>query len=420
MDVTAQVDSIVENLVRGIETRLEARLEQTVTAFLQTKMETVDVEKKLNWLASLKLDNLISSLSIDQNTVQSRVDAVTDLVVNGIEAECRKTSLERIRHKINSELDINKLVKEILSSELQSKINEINFPASSIPGTAINITQLKLSGDNVQGGIVKNFGSTGIQDLSDNVQLTLLNEAVVIENNVITLGLQVKGTTVLEGDLVIHGNVPPESQFYSSLISNAVQGVKDSMNQEFFGDYASVIFDRIREQGLDLNRITLNGTEIITGNKLNYGITDTNITRVGMIKDLQTAGETYLSEHLYVGKNKVGIGTIEPAFSLTVWDQEVELGLGKRSKDVAWIGTSRRQDLILSANNQDNLVLKHDGTVSVQRLQVNKVSIMSTASTPSGHEPKGTVAFNENPAPGRPIGWVSLGSGSWAQFGTVG
>lgn len=420
MDVTAQVDSIVENLVRGIETRLEARLEQSVIAYLETKLQAVDVEKKLNWLASIKLDNLIGSLSIDQTTVQQRVEAVTDTVVNGIEAECRKTSLDRIRHRINSELDINKLVKEVLSSELQSRIKEIDFPAGSIPGTAINAASLQISGDSIQGGIIRNFGSSGIQDLSDNVQLTLLNEAVVIENNVVTLGLQVKGTTVLEGDLVIHGNVPPQSQFYSSIISGAVEGVKNSMNQEFFGDYATVIFDRIREQGLDLNRITLNGTEIITGNKLNYGITDTNITRVGMVKDLQTAGETYLSEHLYVGKNKVGIGTIEPAFSLTVWDQEVELGFGKRSKDVGWIGTSRRQDLILSANNQDNLTLCQDGTVRVQRLQVNKINLISTNGTPNHNEPRGTVAFNENPAPGQPIGWVSLGNGAWAKFGTVG
>lgn len=420
MDVTAQVDSIVENLVRGIETRLEARLEQTVTAFLQSKLDAVDVDKKLNWLASLKLDNIISSLSIDQALVQNRVDAVTDTVVNGIEAECRKASLERIRHRINSELDINKLVKEVLASELQSRINEINFPEASIPAQAINTKSLRLSGDVIQGGTIQNFNSTGIQDLSDNVQLTLLNEAVVIENNVVTLGLQVKGTTVLEGDVVIHGNVPPQSQFYSSIISSAVDGVKNSMNQEFFGDYAGVIFDRIREEGLDLNRITLNGTEIITGNKLNYGITDTNITRVGMISDLQTRGETYLSEVLYVGKDRVGINTIEPAHSFSVWDQEVELGMGKRSRDVGWIGTSRRQDLILSANSQDNLVLGQDGTVRVQRLQVNKIHLISVSSTPNYDEPRGTVAFNENPAHGQPIGWVSLGNGSWAKFGTVG
>jgi hypothetical protein len=155
------------------------------------------------------------------------------------------------------------------------------------------------------------------------------------------------------------------------------------------------------------------------GNKLNYGIVDTNIQRVGQLKDLQTAGETLLSETLYVGKDKVGIGTIEPGHSLSVWDQEVEIGVGKRLKDTGWIGTPRNQNLIISANNQDNLVIAADGSVQVKQLTVNKISIISTPQVPSGIYPKATVAFNENPAPGQPIGWVSLGNGSWSKFGTI-
>jgi len=120
-----------------------------------------------------------------------------------------------------------------------------------------------------------------------------------------------------------------------------------------------------------------------------------------------------------VGKIKVGIGTIEPANSLTVWDQEVELGFGKRLKDTGWIGTPRNQDLILSANNQDNLTLATDGSVRVNKLTINKVSVTSSPGVPAGEQPRGTVAFNENPAPGQPIGWVSLGGGAWSKFGII-
>jgi hypothetical protein len=420
MDVTQQVDSIVENLVRGIETRLEARLEQSVTKFLQDKIESVDVENKLNWLASVKLDSMISQMEIDKTTVQGRVDAVTDTLVNGMEVELRRQAQERVRTHLHNSIDMPKLVRELIAAEIGNRIDSMEFPDSSISGTAINTATLHLTGDNISGGIIQNFSSTGIDDKSTQVQMTLLNEAVVIENRMVTLGLEVQGTTVLNGDIILNGNVPLESDFYTSIITGAVEGVKNSMDQEFFGDYSTVIFNKIKEEGLDLNRITLNGTEIITGNKLNYGITDTNITRLGLVNDLQTAGETYLSEQLYVSKNKVGIGTIEPGHSLTVWDQEVELGFGKRLKDTGWIGTPRNQNLIVSANNQDNLTINTDGSVSVKKLQINKVSLISVATTPNDAQPKGTVAFNENPAPGQPIGWVSLGGGSWAKFGTVG
>jgi hypothetical protein len=140
---------------------------------------------------------------------------------------------------------------------------------------------------------------------------------------------------------------------------------------------------------------------------------------VGQIKDLQTAGETLLSETLYVGKDRVGIGTIEPNNSLSIWDQEIELGFGKRLKDTGWIGTPRRQDLVLSANGQDNLTLTADGSVEIKRLVVGKVAVISAPGVPGVEMPKGTVAFNENPEPGQPIGWVSLGGGAWSKFGTV-
>ena len=418
MDVTQQVDSIVENLVRGIESRLEKRVEKAVTEFLEQKLDQYDYEKNLNWLASVKLDSMIAGLEINKTNIEQRLDAVTDVVVNNINAECSRLSKDKILNHL-SNIDVNHVMRELVTAEIGRRMDTVQFPEQSIPAAAINVTGLSITGDNVSGGIIQNFGSTGIDDRSSRVQMTLIDEGVVVENRMITLGLEVRGTTVLEGDIVINGDVPPESKFYTSIIDNAIIGVKNSMDQEFFGDYSTVIFNKIREEGLDLNRITLNGVEIITGNKLNYGIYDTNITRLGMVKDLQTAGETYLSEHLYVGKNKVGIGTIEPANSLTVWDQEVELGFGKRLKDTGWIGTPRNQNLVLSANNQDNLTLCADGSVQVRQLTVNKVSIISSPSVPSGSQPKGTVAFNENPSPGQPIGWVSLGNGSWSKFGVI-
>jgi hypothetical protein len=361
---------------------------------------------------------LIAGLEINKTNVEQRLDAVTDVLVNNIGTECSRLSKDKILNHLQN-IDVSHVMRELVTVEIGRRMDTAQFPPQSIPSAAINLSGLQITGDNITGGIIQNFGSTGIDDRSSQVQMTIMDAGVVVENRMITLGLEVKGTTVLEGDLLIQGNVPPSSKFYTSIIHNAVEGVKNSMDSAFFGDYSSVIFNKIREEGLDLSRITLNGVEIITGNKLNYGIYDTNITRLGMVKDLQTAGETYLSEQLYVGKNKVGIGTIEPANSLTVWDQEVELGFGKRLKDTGWIGTPRNQNLILSANNQDNLTLATDGSVQVKKLTINKVSVISSPGVPSIEQPRGTVAFNENPSPGQPVGWVSLGGAAWSKFGII-
>jgi hypothetical protein len=362
---------------------------------------------------------MIAQIEINKSSVEKRLDAVSDTVINNIEAECKRLATEHVRQRLYNDIDVNKTVRDIVAQEVLRRMETIEFPEHSIPGTAVNPAGLNLSGDNVQGGIIKDFNSEGIQDVSTRMQMTITDTGVVVENRMITLGLQVKGTTVLEGDIVINGDVPPSSKFYTSIIDNAVEGVKNSMDNAFFGDYSTVIFDKIKAEGLDLNKITLNGTEVIIGNKLNYGIIDTNIQRVGRIKDLQTLGESYLSETLYIGSDRVGINTTEPSHSLSVWDQEVEIGFGKRLKDTAYIGTPRQQDLIISANGQDNLVLGRDGSVKLQQVTVNKVTITSAASVPTNDQPRGTVAFNENPSPGQPIGWVSLGGGAWSKFGTI-
>ena len=418
MDVTQQVDSIVENLVRGIEVRLEGRVEEAVSRYLENQLLNYDYESKLNWLASLKLDSMISQIEINKHSVEKRLDAVSDVVISNIETECKRLATDSVRSRLG-DIDVIKTVRDIVSQELLRHVTDLTFPEHSIPGTAVDPTGLNLSGNNVSGGIIKDFNSDGIQDASTRMQMTITDEGVIVENRMVTLGLEVKGTTVLEGDIIINGNVPPSSKFYTSIIDTAVEGVKNSMDNAFFGDYSTVIFEKIKTEGLDLNRITLNGTEVIMGNKLNYGIIDTNIQRVGQIKDLQTAGETLLSETLYVGKDRVGIGTIEPNNSLSIWDQEIELGFGKRLKDTGWIGTPRRQDLVLSANGQDNLTLTADGSVEIKRLVVGKVAVISAPGVPGVEMPKGTVAFNENPEPGQPIGWVSLGGGAWSKFGTV-
>jgi len=420
MDLSNQLDGIVAGLVKDIEGKLNSRVEVLVGDYLTRNLHNYDYESKINWLASVKLDNMIAGLEINRTNIEKRLDSVSDALFQNIEVECRNIATEHVKKRLYNDVDINQVVRELVAEEVVRRIKRMDFPVHSIPANAINPENFTLTGNNIVGGIIKQFSSAGIEDKSTSVQMTLIDEGVIIENKVVALGLDIHGTTILRGDVVIEGEVPERSKFYTSIIDNAVKGVKESMDSAFFGDYSSVIFEKIKQEGLDLNKITLNGTEVIVGNKLNYGITDSNITRVGLIKDLQTQGETYLSEQLYVGKNKVGIGTIDPGNSLTVWDQEVELGFGKRLKDTGWMGTPRNQDLIISANNKDNLVLTADGQVKVNKITVNKVTITSYPSTPSDDQPKGTVAFNENPAIGQPIGWVSLGNGVWSKFGIVG
>ena len=420
MDITNQVDTIVNNLVRDIETRLNSKVESLITKVINEKLNNIDYESKLNWLASTKLDTLISEMELDETTVQNKLDSVADIVVNSVTDEARKTANEIVRNRLYNEVDVNQLVRGVISEELAKRLTNFTFPDRSIPGTAVNPIGMSLTGNNIQGGIIRNFNSSGIEDKSTEVQMTLLNEGVVVENKLVTLGLEVKGTTVIDGDLHINGDIPEDSLFYQTLLKHSVKATQDSMSTELFQGYSHVIFELIKEKGLDLNQVTFNGQPLIEGNKLSYGISDTNITRLGIVRDFQTTGEALLSQTLYVTKDRVGINTMEPGHALSVWDQEVEIAFTKRQKNQGWIGTPRAQELTIGANNQDNLVLKHDGTVAIQKMELGGRQIFMSDKAPTADMLPGSVAFNSSPIPGGAAGWISLGGGTWSRFGTLG
>jgi hypothetical protein len=246
-----------------------------------------------------------------------------------------------------------------------------------------------------------------------------MDEATVAENNFITKDLTVKGTAVVEGDLVVTGSIPENSPMYVKIINNVTNNVRSSLDQNVFKGYADLVFSQIKENGLDLNKITMGGQEVVSGSNLSNSITYSNLQHVGVLRDLQTSGESLLSQTLYTTNKRVGINTIEPSQALSLWDQEIEIGFGKQSSNTAVIETPRNQRLVLSSNGRNNIILESDGSVEVQTLKVGSMTITTSATPPSTNQPKGSIVLNENPTLGGPMGWVSLGDARWANFGVI-
>ena len=419
MDISNQVDSIVEGLVRQIQVKLDSQVEQIVTTKIQQAIAAVDFEKKLNWLASIKLDSLIGELQIDQDSVNTRIDSVSSIVIKNIEDEARTLATNLIQQRLYSGVDLKNIVRDAAADEIRRVLQDFTFPAGSIPVAAIQTQDLEISGNQIRGGVIEKFSSTGIDDRSSAVQMTVLDEGVVIENRVISMGLEVKGTTVFDGDVVINGNIPEHSAIYKKILDHTVIKTREELNQELFEGYSNILFDNIRQEGLDLGKITLNGKEIIKDNQLSYSIVDTNIQRLGVLQDLRVNGETDINDTLYVTQKRMGVNTRDPSNALSVWDQEIELGFGKRERDVGYIGTPRGQRLIIAAGKNDNLILDNDGSVKVKSLSVDGVQFISVDGAPNFSAPVGVIAWNRKPSPGASIGWVSLGNAVWSKFGIL-
>jgi hypothetical protein len=359
-------------------------------------------------------------LPIDVKSIEieltNRVNSLATNLSTQVQSQSIRLANEAIQRQVNA-VNFQELCQSALIATIQS--NRFLFPDDSVPSSAIDTSGLRLSGENITGGIIKSFGSTGIDDKATSCQLSVFDDVTVVENNLLTQDLTVKGSATIEGDLIITGTVPEDSTMFINLVNSASLQVKNSLNHDVFSGFSDLVFKQIRESGLDLNKITLNGTEIVNGGNLSNNITFSNLQRVGTLTELRVGGEALLSQTLYTTNKRIGINTLEPAQALSIWDQEIEIGFGKRAENVAVIEAPRNQQLILSTNGKNNIVLLPDGSVVANKITIGATTLTSASTPPSYEAPQGNIVFNSNPSIGSPLGWVSLGGARWANFGFV-
>jgi hypothetical protein len=218
---------------------------------------------------------------------------------------------------------------------------------------------------------------------------------------------------------VIRGGMDANSTAFRSIVTQTADTVRDTIGPQLLDKHQDRVFELIRTQGIELGKLTINGQEIFSGRSMTSAIIDSQLQTVGMLRDLQTQGETLLSETLYTTQRRVGVNTMDPATALSIWDEEVEIGIGKQQKDTARIATRRDQNLIIGSNGKDNLRILPDGSIQSDAVTIGRVTITSSPTPPSYNAQRGSIVINENPNLGGPLGWVSLGDARWANFGIV-
>lgn len=420
-------ESIAAELATSIITDLTAQVQKQVSTTVSEELSKVDVNQMVLDL-SAKMAESFSKGVKDQ--ILSGVEAqakkidVSDMIqvaVNGHVAELLGQVSAQVQKQVTADVarkmadfDTRQMVKEYVDLTLSGSMDKLNFADWSIPGTAIDPTNLRISGDNISAGTIKLFNSTGIQDTASNTQMTILDEATVIENKLVVAEAEIKGNLIVDGDIILAGEIPCDSQFYKDVVEHSAGLLKMSMDADFFAQYADQVFKQIKTTGIDLSQLTLDGSIILKGNQLGHTVTDTNIQKLGELRTLTVNGETNIGKSLFVRNNRIGINTEEPSGALAVWDEECEFSVRKLQKNTLVLGSIRQQSVVLSANSKENITLETDGSVSIQKLNVGDVSMTSLATIPTYDAKKGIIVFNSDPEVGKPAFWTSLGNARWA------
>jgi hypothetical protein len=415
MDI--KLDGFVESLTQQILQQVQSKVDDALRTAIKEQLYNIDIQARVDAAADAAAKLAVEKYQPDTANIEQQINSAAKVIIDSIQANAKNNVESTIRDRI-ANVDFDRLATQSINGHLDSKLKDYAFPANSIPASAVKF-DTTISGDAIDGGIVKNFGSTGIDDKATDCRLTILDDHTVFENNLLAAGLTVKGPTVLEGDVTIKGTIPESSPGFISIVNAAKSRLQAELGTDMFVQYRDLVFEKLQADGIDLNKIKLNGADVIIGNALTPNITESNLQKVGVLKELQVKGESLFNNSVYIADKRMGINTIEPGATLSVWDEEVEIQISKKRKDTAFIGSSRYQTVILSSNNKENLTLNTDGSVSVQTINIGRMQFGTATSAPSHEAPKGTVLFNENPSLGGPLGWVSLGDARWANFGII-
>jgi len=314
---------------------------------------------------------------------------------------------EAVQQQVQEEL--SKLnIQETLGQETKSIISDyltkVEFPNKSINTNSINWDGFKFNANMVTGKFSA-IKSSGIEDASIEPQVKIDDNGLSVIHNLTTPAARIVNTEI-DNIKVIN-----EAQFKNAEFTGDVT-IKGTLHADNIAGLNEVIEGK--------ETVNINGKAVLSDTRLGNTVVDSNLRKVGVLRELQVDGESLLANSLYVSPaGRIGINTDEPTHALCLWDEEIQLIVGKQKQDVAVVGTTRPQSLHLQSNGKDNIILTSTGETKIDKPVLNNKTFTSSDIIPGYQGQLGDICWNKNPGPGKPIGWVCIGNTQWFKFGMI-
>ena len=334
---------------------------------------------------------MVNPITIDPTVIQQLVDqAVQDNILNAVENLSSDPAwLARIEHMIN----------QTVVQETMAKIKAID----------LNPTIKQCVDESMatfQQTLLTKFVSTGITDQATSCQLTITDDATVVDNLLTAPSITVQ-------DLIVKGTINTDNSSWQNLVESIGQKTLDLMTEEWISGLVQQVSEQIQANGIDFEQVTVAGDKLVDGNRLSSAITETNIQSVGHLRQLNVLGEAQINETFNVVNHRVGINTTEPEMALSVWDEEVSVVIGKNKAKQAYIGTNRDQGLAIGVNRVAQIEIDSDGLTRVKKLQIGVHRIGHDTKVPGWSGTRGDIVFNASPGDDAVFAWVCLGAFKW-------
>lgn len=266
--------------------------------------------------------------------------------------------------------------------------------------------------------LVTEFKTHGISDIASDTELEICDDLVRVRNRLVANELSVDQDIKVRGtldinNLCVRGSINTDNRSWDELSTVIQKRVIEGLTGEWRQVLVKQVLDLASSEGINFASVKIDGTALISGNTLGSKITDTNIEKTGVLRDLTVAGTARLNETLNVNRRRVGINTQDPEMALSIWDEEVSIIAGKISAQRGFIGTSRMIPLSIGVNRTAAIDIDTEGLVAVKKLRIGQHRVAHESQVPGYSGTRGDIVFNSDPKPDSAFAWVCLGGFKW-------
>lgn len=361
------------------------------------------------------------------------------------------------------------------STDLRNSLNTLGDAIMNVatqPTPPQEPADRSISGNKINGGIITNFRSVGVKDVSTNVEsptLLVENEKITVRNintETITNDLTVQGGLTVDGHITatsLHvDEITADVRHERTSPLEFTGGSKWAYGKGLIwsgGQYTAQLVlqgnpDRIfSTESIDVpagKTYHIDGQPVITSDSLGTNIVNSNLTSVGTLENLRTEGSMVIDHFIYYepSMNRLGLGTEAPNGMFAVMSFDHEFIIDETENRSIKLGTYSASDLEVITDNTTRLTVTTNGNVKIAnhltsgtlsvgvenpaqdvsittagavRFQGKKQEV-GTTQPAEGVYNKGDIVWNENPKPSGKVGWICIRGGTpgeWKAFGTI-
>ena len=410
------LDSLIEQQIKTVvEARVQAILAQP---------EWIDnLEQRITKYAQDRIVGRFANIS----TVPDLIDAVQGSVrklfdqghVPGLETYVSPSKITQaidngIQALVNAAID-NLVIDTEWQNKIERSVNHImtmrlSDRLSSIDINSLIVSHIDAGIDRWQDRLKRDFRTNGISDQASNIELTVLDGVVVVERDFVAKNIQVEQDLIVN-NLVVSGVINTDNRSWNELKDVISQQVLTATTEQWRQDLVDQVVLESRTAGINFDSVMVDDLPLIENKTLSAAVVDSHLQSIGTLRDLRVAGTAQFGQTMQVSGRRVGINTQDP--EMAVWDEEVSIIAGKLSKQQAFVGTARLQNLAIGVNRTPQIEIDVDGLTTIKQLRLGRHRISHAGTVPGYSGTRGDLVLNSDPKPGTPFAWVCLGAFQW-------